>query len=284
MSFLLNLTLTQEHVVAEVLKPLDEPLFSALHKRFLSSSLAPQLAVRPECIDRVEVAWADVSGSLATALDHAWTTLNSVSRSTLKGAACEATLGLSFSRVGVLALATDSQAVLNAKTGEALAAAWVGHHWAVHPSSQVIRWQGLDKDQKLLVSCIDRPVFEQLDEFTRQQGLRFTRCTPALMTGIKAFASRRHLTDPAQPAHRILAWTEAAGTTRRSNPVQLLRFKGHQLEAVWRGWLTAPLSLTTPDLELDGAIQRFCIHHKAPQGEPVSRQHWPTQLEWQSEF
>ena len=228
-----------------------------------------------QAVAQVDVALGSTPVARVQALDQAWQSLQRKLGGSVQGAVLEAQLGLSYSRLGLLELADGAALPRAANPAEAFLQAWVAQRWQLDPSTQVIRSQGLAGSAKRLVSCVDRVVLDELQAFARQHRLRFTRCKPALLDALDQHA--QHVKSGAAGlGASTLVWTEQASTARRSPVVQLLRFEGAQLQALWRGWLPAPvLAEDGADEPLEGAKRRFLACHRAGVDEVVRQQHWP---------
>ncbi len=275
MTHKLVLTLTGEHLALEVLKSAPAHRFHGLLgqlARFRQPAPAP---LPSERVARVDVSESMTAASLPAVLESALISLKTMYAPSVNGLNLEVHLGLSHTRLGLLFLADANTSSVTASVGDAYTKAWVGQMWNVDPATQVIRWQVLGNKQKLLISCVDRQVFDGLDAFSRQHGLRFASCKPALLTALNNHEQQIEASNTSTMGAATLVWTEASSTARRSGLVQLLRYEGAQLQALWRGWLTPPESMEGPDDALEGAIRRFMACHQARPGDFLRHQHWP---------
>lgn len=275
MALKLVLTLAQEHLTLEVVRPAPAPRFYGLLSalaRFRPH--APGLSP-PERIARIDVPMPIATCSLSGVLEHAWDSLRRTFAAPLMGRNLEVHLGLSYTRLGLLFLTDARATTITTRVGDAYTKAWVGQMWHIDPAGQVIRWQVLENKQCLLVSCVDRQVFDELEAFSHRHGMRFTSCKPALLTALSAFERRANVAKDPVAGATTLVWTEASSSARRSSVVQLARYDGAQLQALWRGWLTPPASLDGPDHVLEGAIRRFSARHQSGPGDCLRHQHWP---------
>jgi len=192
----------------------------------------------------------------------------------LAGVGFEVQLGLSHARLGLLTLADTQAASPSSSACDAYTQAWVKQMWHLDPATQVIRWEVLDDAQKLLISCIDRPVFDLLEAFSRRHGLRFVSCKPAVLCALDSPTQQGPDSQPTALEGMTLVWTEAGANAKRTSNVQLLRFKGAQLASIWRGWVPPPMADSTDDA-LEGALRRFQAHHLAQAGDGLRCLHWP---------
>jgi hypothetical protein len=203
--------------------------------------------------------------------DQAMSELKATYSGRLSGLDLEVQLGLDHARIGLMVLQDVAATALSSDTREAYAQAWVKQMFHLEPQTQVTRWQVLADPHKLLISCVDRRVFEALTDFAREHGLRFVSCRPAVLSTIAA----QQGTGKAGQMVTVV-WTEAATADARSSSVQLLRFDGAQLSCAWRGWVPpAPVS-DGGDETLEGAIRRFQGHTRAGDGDTVTHVHWPS--------
>jgi hypothetical protein len=162
---------------------------------------------------------------------------------------------------------------LPAATREAYAQAWVMQMLHLNPATQIIRSQSLADAHKMLISCVDRTVFDALQTFSQRHGLRFASCRPAVLSALTGPRGAGNQSENALAALTVV-WTEPGAETARGNCIQLLRFKDRQLTASWRGW--APLVTEGPDAALEGALKRFQARHAADTGDVVKHLHWPS--------
>lgn len=259
----------------ELMSPVTTHDFHGLLGRFARFRQSAPVSAPPEQVARVDVSLQSAAGSLDNALEHAWGELKIAHTDSLNGADLEVHLGLAHARLGLLLLADAHTTTITSDLGEVYAKAWVGQMWGIDPASQIIRWQVLEDKQKLLVSCVDRQVFEGLEAFSRRHSIQFVSCKPALLTAMSEYVRQNDDAKSSATGATTLIWTEASTTARRSNVVQLLRYEGGQLQALWRGWLTAPTSLDGTDDALQGAVRRFLAYHQGLPGDVVRHQHWP---------
>lgn len=271
----LVLTLTGEHLALELMNPVTTHGFHGLLGRFARFRQSAPVAVPPGQVTRVDVSMQIVAGSLDNALEHAWGELKKTHAASLYGGDLEVHLGLAHARLGLLLLADAHTTTITSDLGAVYAKAWVGQMWGIDPASQIIRWQALEDKQKLLISCVDRQIFEGLEAFSRRHSIQFVSCKPALLTAMSEYGRQSDDAKSSATGATTLIWTETSATARRSDVVQLLRYEGGQLQALWRGWLTAPTSLDGTDDALQGAVRRFLAWHQGSLGDVVRYQHWP---------
>jgi hypothetical protein len=183
------------------------------------------------------------------------------------GLELEVQLGLTHAHIGLMVLDDVAATALTAATRETFAQAWVARMLHLDPARQIVRWQILADPRKLLISCVDRNLFEALGEFAQRRRYRFSSCRPALLSTIAAQRQNE------SASALTIVWTEPGTSAARSSSVQLLRFENRQLTATWRGW--APLVVEGVDSALEGALRRFGARHSAQADETVKRLHWP---------
>jgi hypothetical protein len=187
-------------------------------------------------------------------------------REHLHGLAFEVRLGLDFARVGLMTV----EGLVGTSSGDAAMQsyvdAWVRHMLRLEPGSQVTRWQLLADRRNLLISCIDRGVFDALQALATRQGMRLTSCRPAMLSMAPGGAGRN--------AAGTLVFTEPGRQSHRSSLVQMMQFDRGQLVRTWRGWLpfAMPSAIDTP---LDSAVRRFNATPAGTPGFPVEHVHWP---------
>ena len=262
----LALSLTGARLVLEVLQPAAAPGIRSLLQQLLPSSSAPSGTGRPhEVMARVELTARMTKDAARSRIEQALSDLRATYPASLGGLNLEVQLGLDHAQIGVMVLEDVSATSLASSTCEAYTRAWVQQMLHLDPDTQVVRWQILADTRKLLISCIDRRVFEALDDACQQHGLRFVSCRPAVLSA---------LSGPATPDGLIIVWTEATAGAARSSAVQLMHLGGKQVSSTWRGWLPPPSGSDGPDHELEGAIRRFQAHHAANGAESVNRVHW----------
>lgn len=228
---------------------------------------------RAQPLAQVDVALDSSPTSLSQAMDQAWLGLQHKLGGKLQGIVFEAQLGQAYARLDLLELAEGAQLPGAVNLTDTFLQAWAAQRWQLDPATQVIRSQVQAGSAKRLVSCVDRVVLNELEAFARQHQLRFMRCRPALLDALDQQVQAAKSGAVHQGA-RILVWTEQARAARRSPVVQLLRFEGAQLQALWRGWLPPEASADADDA-LEGAKRRFLACHGADPTERVHQQHWP---------
>jgi hypothetical protein len=172
----------------------------------------------------------------------------------LAGVDLEVQLGLDHSHIGLMTLADAAATSLSSAALASYAQAWVGQMLHLDPATQIVRQRILADPRKVLISCIDRAVFDALHEFSSRHGLRFKSCRPAVLSAI----ATEQAGSSAQNGRTVVC-TDWDADGARSNRIQLLRFDGNELVAAWRGWVPALLSVGT-DTQLEGAIRRFNAH------------------------
>lgn len=272
----LVLTLTGEHLTLEVVNPAAAHSFRGLWRQLAGFRQSAPVIALPERAARIDLSVQMTAGSLDNALEQAWEGLRKIHAASLDGSNFEVHLGLTHTRLGLLFLADAHLASITSRVGDAYTQAWVGQMWNIDPASQIIRWQMLENRQKLLISCVDRQLFEGLEAFSRRHSIRFASCKPALLTALNEVDRQSDIAGDSATGATTLIWTEASITARRSSVVQLLRYEGAQLQALWRGWVTPPTSSDGPDDALQGAIRRFLACHQSLPGEVLRYRHWPS--------
>lgn len=183
--------------------------------------------------------------------------------SELHGAELAVELGLAYARLGVLRLSGTAAA----GGLEAYASAWAEQTWHIDAVSQVVRAERLPRQDALLVSCVDRAVFDVLAQFARDRELRFVSCQPAALAQLDQLPS-------ASAGDSVLAWTEPAVVAARAPVVQLVHCRSGHMQAIWRGWLSPPTKDDTEDAALDGALRRFIAAQHLSASTPVHIAGW----------
>ena len=270
----LVLSLTAERMTLEVVQPVTPRGLLDWLRELLRRRKVRVMAAPPKVLACIDVAGAITPASLPAMLDQALVSLKTIYPTPLAGVDFEAQLGLSHARLGLLVLADTQATSPTSSACEAYTQAWVKQMWHLEPATQIIRWEVLDDAQKLLISCIDRSIFDSLDGFSRQHGMRFVGCKPAALCALNSPEQRGQGNLPAASAGMTLVWTETGKNARRTSNVQLLRFKGAQLASIWRGWVPPPIA-DSSDEALEGALRRFQAHHQAQAGDALRRLHWP---------
>ena len=262
----LALSLTSTQLLAEVLRPA-----AAAGLRGILRSL-PFVGAQAGGAPREVAARAALSGTftadvLRPQLEQAMEQLQAVHSGPLSGLDLEVQLGLDHARIGLMMLGDVSATALSSDARETYARAWVKQMLHLDPETQLVRWQILADAHKLLISCVDRRVFEVLSDFALQHRLRFASCRPAVLSAVSP--------EREAPAGLTVVWTEAGAGASRSGSVQLLRFEGNQLSSAWRGWAPCA-SADGNDDALEGAVRRFHARNNASAAEIVRRLHWPS--------
>lgn len=276
----LVLTLTGEQVTLEVLKPAAAPRLRGFRGAFLRLRRLASPRTTLERVARVEHFAQITPDSLPSALEHVWALLRntySTHSASAGGSGFEVHLGLAHTRLGLLFLANTGAKSLTSNALDAYTKAWVRQMWDIDPTTQVITWQALDDKKRLLISCVDRQVFDGLTAFSHQHKLQFVSCKPALLTALRKYDGEQKTaaSNVSETGATTLVWTEASSIATRSSVVQLLRYEGAHLQALWRGWLTPPIAADDPDDVLDGAIRRFLVSNNAQPGDTLRHHHWP---------
>lgn len=273
----LVLTLTGEQVTLEVVKPAAAPGLRGFRGAFLRLRKLASPSTTLERVACVEHLAQITSDSLPSALEQVWTLLRNTYSASVDGSGFEVHVGLAHARLGLLVLADTGAKPLTASALDAYAKAWVRQMWDIDPTTQIIKWQALEDKNKLLISCVDRQVFDGLAAFSHRHSLQFVSCKPALLTALKTYNDEKKTarSNAAITGATTLVWTEASSLATRSSVVQLLRYEGAHLQALWRGWLTPPIAPDGPDDVLDGAIRRFLASNNAQPGDTLRRHHWP---------
>lgn len=217
------------------------------------------------------------AGRLAETLEPAWSALQKQHAQTLQGVNLSVQLGLAHARLGLLQLPQEGDAPSKAAVIDGFARAWIQQMWGMDPATQIIRWDWVGDSSDILLSCIDRAVFDELQAICRRHGLRFVSCKPAVLNALDsphAPTGKRHIAATESAAETTLVWTEPSSSARRASLVQLLHCTGSQPKALWRGWLPAPSSSDEPDEALHGAIRRFTAASRLPANTPLEFMHW----------
>lgn len=245
-----------------------------LLRQLLRRRSAPAAAAPQQVLARTDVTAPVTPATLVPALLQAMMRLKAMHPASLAGIDLEVQLGMRHARLGLLVLADSLAASPSASTCEAYAQAWARQMWRLDPQQQIMRWEVLDDMKKILISSTDRQLLGVLDEFSRQQGLRFVSCKPAVLCALRSPAQPGH--EPPATGRMTLVWTEAGRNAQRASNVQMLRFEGAQLTSIWRGWVTPQSDTDQGDDALEGALRRFQAHQQAQAGDELRRLHWPT--------
>jgi hypothetical protein len=183
-----------------------------------------------------------------------------------RGAALYAQLGMAHAHIALMQVEGAQARELLSGTADVHVHAWVRDMLHLEPESQVIRWRALERHSALLVSCIDRGVFESIEAHCSRNGLRFVSCKPAMLAMIGADQKTK-----AKVQDVTLAWTECAKEDAPFEALQLLRLRQGELSAAWRGWVPS----CDREQRLDGAIRRFLACHDIPADRHVRHLRWP---------
>lgn len=209
-------------------------------------------------------------GQLSATLEQAGISLKQLVPQDLHGADLSVQLGLAHTRLGLLHQAQENDIGTKPSAIDGYVQAWIRQMWGVDPATQIVRWDRMENGHDLLISCIDRSVYVELEAYTQRHGLRFVSCKPAVLNVLES-------SGPAADHHntpRTLIWTEPSTTVRRAPLVQLLHCTGTQPSALWRGWVPAPEHTDAPDPILLGAIRRFNAAHVMKIDAPLIFRHW----------
>src|SRR5438105_775243 len=172
-------------------------------------------------LTRVALSGAMGAANLRPRLEQAMVQLKTRHHRAVTGLDLEVQLGLEHARIGLMVLEDVAATALTAGARETYAQAWAAQMLHLDAATQIVRWQILADPHKLLISCVDRGVFETLSAFAGQHGLRFASCRPAVLYAI---AAQRDATAESEPtAGLTVLWTESGADAARSNSVQLLR-------------------------------------------------------------
>jgi hypothetical protein len=219
--------------------------------------------------------------TLSTALEQAWATAVAKHRQASKKADLSVQLGLAHARLGLVPLVQDGGTHLTKEAIDSYTQAWVGQMWSLDPATQIIRWEASEAGEQVLISCIDRGVYEELESFAHRHSLRFLSCTPAVLHEVHLAAPepRGKSSAEQQSAQGVITvWTEPSSTGQRTPLVQLIHHLDSQPQALWRGWLPKQESSDAPDDALQGALRRFMAANKVPSNTAVKWVHLRHQL------
>lgn len=228
---------------------------------------------RPTTFGSTERTFSATSGSLQEALECCLHSLAEGGFTIPNGCGMEVHLGLAYSRVGVIQAAPDAEPAAAIQLGDALVAAWVRQTWAIDPSRHVVRWQVLERPQRILVSCIDRDTYELLERFAQVRGLRFVSCLPAILNAAGNGLLGHQDADSALSS--TICWTERATGGARASTVQLFGLHDGEIRAAWRGWLPPVGAPGGLDREIQGAVRRFLACHAIEIDSPTHILLWP---------
>ena len=270
MTHRLVLWLAGSHITMQVLQTTRHGIAERLGALLRGNATS---SLHEAVLGQVEVSGATAAGDLGQLLNLAMAELKTLHATEPVAVEFDVQLGLSHSQVGLMPLEDISGRALAADKCEAYARAWVRQMLRLDPDNQVIRWEILGEAQGLLISCVDRHLFEVLKDFSARYGLRFIGCRPALMPAISAHASefRRGIT----ACDMTLVWTEGGAGAQRASAVQLMRFGDGRLRSTWRGWVPPSADGRGNDSALDGAIRRFRAMNRIHGDDVLSRVCWP---------
>jgi len=206
---------------------------------------------------------------LSATLEEAWASLKKQGTQDSPAVDFSVQLGLTHARLGLLHLSEEGTGPAKPVALDAYVQAWVRQMWGMDPATQIIRWDRLEHRGGILISCIDRSVYIELETFARRHGLRFVSCKPAVLSALDLSAPTGE-----NEASSVIAWTEPSIAARRAPLVQLLHCHGSQPKALWRGWLPAPEAIDESDNDLHGALRRFMAAGKLPMDGPAVFMHW----------
>lgn len=209
-------------------------------------------------------------GQLGETLEQAWAALHKWAPQDLDALDLSVQLGLAYTRLGLLHLPAESGTESRSTVIDGYVQAWIRQMWGVDPAAQILRWDRVEGGNDILISCIDRPVFVELEAFAQRHGLRFVSCKPAVLNALD-------LSNPSaenEATSRTLVWTEPSATAQRASQVQMLHCVGAQPRALWRGWIPAPEGADTPDDALQGAIRRFSAMSSVKVDAPLVFKKW----------
>lgn len=207
-------------------------------------------------------------GQLSETLEHAWAALHKQAPLDLHALDLSAQLGLACTRLGLLHRPAESSAESRTTVIDGYVQAWIRQMWGVDPATQIVRWDRVEGGNDILISCINRLVFAELEAFAQRHDLRFVSCKPAVLSALESSEAESSATP------RTLVWTEPSATAQRAPQVQLLHCVGARPQTLWRGWLPAPENEDTPDEALHGAIRRFSAIGRVRMDAPLVFKKW----------
>jgi hypothetical protein len=209
---------------------------------------------------------------MSLALEDLVAQLSAKPGQSMVGADLEAQLGLDHSYIGMMSLADVPATTLTSATLSSYARAWIAQMLHLDPATQIVRQRILNDPRKVLISCVDRAVFEVLQNFSLQHKLRFRSCRPAVLSIVTAEQEAgQGATDQ---SGRTVVWTELDANGHRTNRVQLVRLVGKELAAAWRGWVPAPEG-DAADAQLEAAVRRFEACYSDDSGHVRAHLRWP---------
>ncbi len=213
---------------------------------------------------------------LSETLELAWGALVKQSPQDLNAVDFYVQLGLAYTRLGLLHQpAESSQTESRPAVIDRYVHAWILQMWGMDPATQIVRWSRVVGGNDILISCIDRLVFVELENFAKRHDLRFVSCKPAVLSELELPASSTE----SSATLRTLVWTEPSATVQRAPQVQLLHCVGSQVQALWRGWIPAPENADAPDDALHGAIRRFAATSAVNLDTQLVFRHWDQPLQ-----
>lgn len=207
---------------------------------------------------------------LGETLEDAWAILQKQALQDLRALELSVQLGLAHARLGLLHQSEESRVGTRPAAIEGYVQAWIRQMWGMDPATQIIRWDRVGSGNDILISCIDRSIFVELEAFAQRHDLRFVSCNPAVLSAMDL---------PLQSSVRnnapcTLVWTESSATAQRAPLVQILHCAGSQPWALWRGWIPAPEHGDESDTALHGAIRRFGATSPLTMDAPLVFKHW----------
>lgn len=246
-------------------------LRTLLSNRRLPAQTLPQ---RPDADTQLSVALPD--GLLAETLETAWSTLQKKRAQAHQRLELSVQLGLAHARLGLLQLGEENSVPTKAVAIDSYAKAWIQQMWSVDPATQIIRWDRVGNGSSILISCINRSIFDDLQAFSRRHGLRFVSCRPAVLNALESLnpSVRKSKAATESSGEITIIWTESSSSAKRASLVQLLHCTGIQPKALWRGWLPTPAPSDEPDEALRGAIRRFVAANRLTANTPLEFMHW----------
>ncbi len=186
--------------------------------------------------------------------------------------AVHAWLGMAASRIGLIRIAPGSGA--RARLDGAQVQGWIGHHWRIDSSAQIVRWANVGFEGCALVSCVDVASHQAVFTACQRSGLRLASCEPALLAlGSPVSVLHGRQDKRAEHSDSVLVCTEDAAQGLRSSSVQLVHVRAGRPAASWRGWIP-PAIADGVDIALQGAAQRFIHAKDIRQDAPIHALHW----------
>jgi hypothetical protein len=269
----LALSLGSAHLTAELIRPAKGRGVRSLFGTILGQG-RPSASQGEQIAARIDLTCAITADLLPAAIEQALGEMKAEGHAAIRGIELVVQLGLAHAWIGLMVLKEMSATALTSSAHEAFTQAWVSQMLHLDPETQIIRSQILSDARTLLISCVDRNIFQSLQESALEHKLRFTSCRPAVMSAIASRKIEVVKKGRAAGTDATVVWMEAGLGDSRVSTVQLLHFRGNQLHSTWRGWVPPAAPIQAHDVALEGAVRRFQIHNSTHPGDALTRLIW----------